>query len=151
MRKYWLLISSLVLLVCFSCGNKDRVPGNIIPREKMQLVLSDMMKADHFLTDYVLNHDTTKKREPESIKLYNQIFNIHDISAEEFYKSLSYYQEHPALLRQIMDSLSKPIESKGVESLPPTVAKDSIVPPVTIPVRKDSLSKQKFIKLATPD
>jgi hypothetical protein len=151
MRYRRLLIFSVVMVLAFSCGNKDRVPGNIIPREKMQVVLSDMMKADQFLSDYVLNHDTTKKREPESIKLYNKVFAIHDISAKEFYKSLSYYQEHPALLKQIMDSLSKPIEAKSIEPLPVEVQYDSMIPPATIPMRKDSVRKQKILKAVTPD
>lgn len=74
----------------------------------MELVLHDMMRADKFLADYVLNKDTTKKIDSESVKLYQQIFAIHQITGEQFQKSFAYYKEHTDQLRAIMDSLSRP-------------------------------------------
>ncbi len=118
MRKISLLIVFTLLISVIGCGVKDKVPGNVLSPEKMQSVLSDIMKADQFLSDYVLNRDTTKKRETESIKIYNQVFSIHKITPQKFYKSFSFYKSHPSLLQPIMDSLSKPIEAQMIEIVP---------------------------------
>lgn len=117
-----LLILFLSFLVA-GCKNKNRVPAGILPTSKMQAVLWDIMRADQFLTDYRVNKDTALDTEAESIKLYRQIFSIHDISREEFQKSFSFYQSHPVLLKEIMDSMSKPPAVAPAELIKP---KDSI-------------------------
>ena len=71
----------------------------------MQAVVWDMMRADQFVTILYLEKDSTLDRNTESIKLYQQVFRIHQISKEEFQQSLSFYRSHPALLKVIMDSL----------------------------------------------
>ena len=52
----------LIITILFfaGCKNKNAVPGNILPQSKMQAVIWDMMRADQFLTDYVLNKDTMR-------------------------------------------------------------------------------------------
>lgn len=106
-------MKSRLLILCLfflgtGCKNKDRIPGNILPPSKMQAVLWDMMRADQFFTDFRLNKDTSLDIQEESIKMYRQIFNIHAISKEQFQQSFSFYQSHPAFLKEIMDSMSKP-------------------------------------------
>jgi len=66
----------------------------------------DMIRADQYVSDFLLK-DSTKKRKPESIKLYEEIFQIHKISREQFKNSLDYYTSRPELLRPILDSLAK--------------------------------------------
>jgi len=65
----------------------------------------DMIRADQYATDYLLR-DSTKKRKEESVKLYDEIFRIHKITADEFKKSLAYYSARPDLLGPIIDSLA---------------------------------------------
>lgn len=95
-----------IILLFNACGTKNKVPGEIITQKKMQAVMWDIMRADQFLQDYVLNKDLTKNKTAESIKYYQQIFALHRISEKEFLKSFSYYRTHPYLLKTIMDSLS---------------------------------------------
>lgn len=102
-------------IVVFSCTVKEKVPGNILSQEKMRVVLKDMMTADQFLANFVLNKDTTKKKETESIRLYNQVFAIHEISPETFFKSFTFYKEHPGLLQPILDSLRSESELKAIK------------------------------------
>ncbi len=104
-------------IVGFNCVGKDKVPANVLPQEKMRVVLKDMMTADQFLANFVLNIDSTKKKESESIRLYNQVFAIHKISPEIFFKSFTFYKEHPALLQPIMDSLRSESEIKVIEMI----------------------------------
>lgn len=101
-----LLIFYFFFLVT-GCKNKEKIPDDILPPSKMQAVLWDMMRADQFFADYRVNKDTALNAEAESIKLYRQIFSIHNISKEQFQESFSFYQSHPAFLKGIMDSMSK--------------------------------------------
>jgi hypothetical protein len=98
---------ALTLLIIAGCKDSGKVPGNILPQPKMQAVMWDMMRADQFLSDYVLNKDSSKNKEQESIKLYSRIFAFHKISKEEFEKSFTYYRSNPLQLQMLMDSLSK--------------------------------------------
>jgi hypothetical protein len=90
-----------------------------LPPEKMEAVLWDLMRADKFLSDYVLNKDSTKKIDTESVNLYKQVFAIHNITGEQFQKSFAYYKAHPDLLKGIMDSLSRPPMAEPTEMVQP--------------------------------
>ncbi len=123
----------LPLLIVFSgllfvgCKNKNRIPNDILPREKMQAVLWDMIRADQFLTSYVLTGDSSKDKTAESIKFYQQVLSIHQVEKEEFQNSLSYYQSHPELLKDIMDSLSRPKKAVPTDITSP-VPVDAVSP-----------------------
>lgn len=99
-----------VLIICFfvsltGCRNTNKIPRDILPPPKMQAVLWDMMRADKFLSDFVLR-DTVLNKKTESINMYEQVFAIHSITKEKFQHSFSWYESHPAVLQVIMDSLS---------------------------------------------
>ena len=64
----------------------------------------DMLKADVYVQDFVLK-DSSKKKDEESTKLYDEIFHIHGTTADQFKKSLTYYQSEPAYFKPILDSL----------------------------------------------
>ena len=109
--------SFFLLVIFFSC-NAKKVPDDILPPEKMQEVLWDMIRADEFLVSYVIK-DTSVDRKSESIKLYEKVFDVHDISKSAFEKSFKYYQLHPENLQPIMDSLNARKSDREVgESLP---------------------------------
>lgn len=99
----------LCILVLVSCRGKEAMPTDVMAKDKMQAVLWDMMRADQFLTNYLLKNDTGKDRQAETIKLYQQVLTIHNISKEDLQKSLDYYKARPILMKEIMDSLSKPV------------------------------------------
>ena len=103
MRKSTLLC--LAMFYFASCKD-NRLPKDILPREKMQEVLWSMISAGEFLNTYILNKDSVDKV-AESSKIYGQVFQIHHITREEFDKSYLYYREHPELMKAILDSLSK--------------------------------------------
>jgi Domain of unknown function (DUF4296) len=105
MRILFFLLITAVLIT--GCTKKNRIPSNVLSPAKMQAVLWDMMRADQFLTDYVFARDTSKNKEKESIRMYEQIFVFHKINKEEFTKSFAFYRSHPLHLQVIMDSISK--------------------------------------------
>src|SRR5688572_24002928 len=116
----------ILLIIFISCGKKDKVPSGIIPKDKMQAVLWDMMRADQFLGDYVFNIDTTRDRKLESISLYREILALHKISQDEFRESFNYYRERPAIMRVIMDSISKTKKLPTIDTSLPRPAIDSL-------------------------
>ena len=110
------LISTLFL---FSCGNKNAIPKEILKPEKMQAVLWDVLRADVFTNDFI-KKDSTKKPEQELVKLQQQIFTIHKVSKEEFYRSYDFYKTHPEIMQPMLDSM---INRKTRDKYPATHSK----------------------------
>lgn len=123
MRTRLLIIFSLFFIA--GCKNKSGIPAGIIPQKKMQAIVWDMMRADQFLTDYVFSKDASLDKRAERIRLYNQVFSIHQISKEQYEESFSFYKTHPALFKVIMDSLSHPKAEAPTEMVNPPVLLDS--------------------------
>lgn len=150
MRNRLLILSFTYFIV--GCKNKEVIPENVLPPQKMQTVLWDMMRADQFLSDYVLNKDISLKKEIESIKLYQQIFTINHVTKEKFQTSFAFYQSHPSFLKIIMDSIANttaaraaPVEIKN--RVPVTDSLNNAISPL---VKKDTtrfLKKRKKIRI----
>jgi hypothetical protein len=87
------------------------VPGDIIPPEKIQPIIFDLLRADEYVNNFLLR-DTLLKREKEAVKLYEQVFQIHKVSSSEFYKSYKYYQAHPDKNKLLLDSLNAFVDRK---------------------------------------
>ena len=122
-----MILAGFVLLLVIACGRGDRVPDNVLPREKMEAVLWDMIQADEFLKDFVLNKDTTLNDTLESIRLYERVFRFHEVDRQTFDSSFNFYRIHPKLMKEILDSLQ--VHKQG--ATPSTIPFDR---PVTIPV-----------------
>lgn len=134
------LILLLLLFFIAGCKSKNKIPGDVLPPKEMQGILWDLMRADQFLADYILNQDSSKKKAIESQKYYEQIFDLHKVSKEKFQHSFTFYKSHPVLLKSIMDSIStpskdtivKPIQPEPVTLIPLSdtiVSRVSTVPP----------------------
>jgi hypothetical protein len=119
----FLLLIVIGITMIVSCKGKDGIPNNMIGKEKMQAILEDMMRADQFFIDYIVNKDSTFDQQKGFTSFYQQILDIHDVSRDKFSKSFAYYRSNPELLKTIMDSISKiapiPIQSE------PKLVKDS--------------------------
>lgn len=95
----------LAAAICFSllsCG--DDVPGHVLSEQKMQSVLTDILLAESY-TENFLVMDTSKKREDWFAGEYSKVMAIHQISQNDFRKSLQYYKKHPDLFKNIMDTV----------------------------------------------
>jgi hypothetical protein len=102
MRVYIFFLLALFIL---SCKQDNQVPKNIIQQERMQELLWDMARADAFIAGFAGNNDSSFNRIRETVTLYRQIFQIHNTDREKFNKSLAWYQQHPQLLKPILDTL----------------------------------------------
>jgi hypothetical protein len=100
----------------------------------MQAILWDVMQADE-MADYYSSKDSTFKDLSRHVDFYQKIFAIHNITKLDFKKSLNYYQNHPARLKPIFDSLQR--FAQNLQSI------DSFKKKPDIPINKDS-SKRKL-------
>lgn len=123
----FLVLLSFIFLFVLSCSGKGKVPKGILPPEKMEEVMWDMVSAGEFLTGYVVNKGDSVNRYMESAKVYGKVLQFHKISQEQFDKSYLYYRLHPELMSVMVDSLSK----RHID------AEDNVPPPVQPPVATD--------------
>ena len=98
------LITAVVLMQT-GCSNKNRVPSGILDRDEMEGVLWDIIQADRFAAQF-LNKDSALNIQDEKFKMYEQIFQLHDITREEFIKSYRFYLTRPDISRVMFDSMS---------------------------------------------
>ncbi len=65
-----------------------------------------MIEADQFSKQFIVKDSAKKNVNLETMKLYNQVFQIHHISKEQFQKSYQFYISRPDILKIVFDSLS---------------------------------------------
>lgn len=91
-----------ILIFLFSCKNK--LPKNILEEKKMEKVLWDVLKVDAF-TKTNFSKDSTKNIVLENAKMQLQVFVLHNITKDQFYKSYQYYLGNSNLIKSLLDSI----------------------------------------------
>ncbi|MDB5192165.1 MAG: hypothetical protein JWQ96_1728 [Segetibacter sp.] len=104
-------------LLTFLLSCSSQIPKDIIPPDKMKVVLFDMIRADEFLNNYVFN-DTSLNKKQETTLMYEQVFKIHKTNKEQFYKSYIYYQQNPDKNKALYDSVNSYATRKKQVPLP---------------------------------
>lgn len=119
MMRLILLLFTLILLT--SCNNSNKVSGDVLAPEKMQAVLWDVIKADAFTTEFV-KKDTAKDAVQENLKLQQQVFAIHKVTKEVFYKSYDYYKNNSGDFKTLLDSMIAKAERNNKVKTTPALA-----------------------------
>jgi Domain of unknown function (DUF4296) len=102
----WVMGMLLICLVAgVGCSDKNSVPRGILPREKMDLVMWDMAQADQYAALYLTKDSARNDRKAETMRLYEEVFRLHEITPEQFRKSYHYYLDHPELNQLLFDSV----------------------------------------------
>jgi hypothetical protein len=96
----------ILLVMGISCKDSTKIPSDIIPKDKMENLMWDMMLADRYSAQFLLKDSATKDVKLETMKLYEQVFQLHKISHDKFVKSYKYYLNRPDLSKVMFDSLS---------------------------------------------
>jgi hypothetical protein len=99
-----LLISIILTIVLSGCGNKNKAPAGVLNKEKMTVVMWDLLEANSYTQQY-LRRDTLKNSSIENMKMQQQIFNLHKVTKEDFYKSYDYYSTQPDQMKTLLDSI----------------------------------------------
>lgn len=100
-----LFLFLLMMGLAMACGKNDR-PKDLIPEQKMERVIWDMVQADEFITNYVLKDSAKVNVNAERYKLYDKVLGLHNITKEQFQKSYSYYSSRPKESKLLFDSLA---------------------------------------------
>lgn len=106
-RGFFVLITGVVLaLGLTACSDKNRIPSDVLGRDEMQAVMWDMIQADRYAAMFFPSDSVRKKDiKTETLKLYDQVFQIHKISQEEFVKSYKFYLSRPDISKMMFDSI----------------------------------------------
>ena len=99
MIRTWLL----AVILFFSCSQKTKVPDTVLPPDKMEKLLMDMLRAEELLNKVQI--DSTLKDSITRFNLYQSVLAFHKTDKENFKKSFTYYENHPNLLKPILDSM----------------------------------------------
>ena len=103
MNRLLLLCLSVIVLGLISCTDKDKIPKGVLPKDKMESVLWDMLEAERYRTTFIKD---SAKIKAETFKLYAEVFAIHQITKDQFIKSYKFYMSRPDIARDMFDSLS---------------------------------------------
>lgn len=132
MVRLYLLISLLTILSC----SRSKYPKGVLEPEKMQAVYWDYLRADVY-TKELLSKDSSLLLDSANVVFQQQLFNKHNISKEDFYKSYDFYISHQLLMKDMLDTmlirqqqiLQKQTDSiqKQTDSIQNITAKDSTV------------------------
>lgn len=116
-----------------------------MPREKMDSVLWDMLRAGEFINGYVQATDTGAARGSKSVAVYEEVLRVHKITRQQFDESFAWYRAHHDQMKRLLDTLAKrPYtgDSTGVKRT--DAGKDSLLPALK---GTDSLLKRKRAEL----
>ncbi|MEO5594872.1 MAG: DUF4296 domain-containing protein [Chitinophagaceae bacterium] len=100
------LLISLLLMVWLiaSCGSST-IPSDIIPRDKMEIIIWQLMQADEYVNNIVVR-DSSKKSSTERMKIYQQVFDLNKTSMSDFKRSYQFYMAHPDITKIMFDSIA---------------------------------------------
>ena len=97
---------ALTILFNIGCTNSSKIPKDVLSKIKMERVLWDIIQAERFSALYLLKDSASKDVQIEKFKFYDQVFNMHKISKDDFIKSYKYYLSRPDLAKVIFDSIT---------------------------------------------
>lgn len=110
---------SVLVVFIFSACNDKAVPADILPQQKMEKILWELLEADEWaLHNYPL--DTTARKQA-ALQHYATIYQMNGVDAATFRRSYDYYSERPALLSPVLDS----VRNRATQPAPAPVPADA--------------------------
>jgi hypothetical protein len=103
MRQLVIFLGFLLFIV--ACSSKNKVPKNILPKQQMEDVLWDLLRGSEFLEIYKLPRDSSSDKKAIAQGWYDEIFRLHKTDRTSFQKSYTWYQRHPAIMKELLDSI----------------------------------------------
>jgi hypothetical protein len=94
-----------ILLTCLMIGCADKGSSKIIPRPEMEKIMWELMQVDEFSKDYLVR-DTTKDVKKEKTRLFQKVFQLHNVTEKQFSNSYKYYAARPEDIKVMFDSIA---------------------------------------------
>jgi|688.fasta_scaffold19296_9 hypothetical protein len=99
----WLFV--FLLAAILSCKDSDPRPAGLIPKEKMELLFWDYLRAETFTVEFLRIDSIIRDDTLQNLDMQQQIFALHGVNRKQFYESYEYYKNHPAEMIEIIDSM----------------------------------------------
>lgn len=101
-------IAGYLLFMLVACTDHKALPDDIIRKEKMEMILWDMLQADRYVSSFLLTQptDSPSVKQEKAAIIYEQVFRLHNITREDFLKSYRFYLGRPDITRVMFDSIS---------------------------------------------
>ncbi len=113
-----------ILLALVSCSSSS----DTLPKEKMEKVMWDVAQSSELLNGYVYYKYPEQNRAALNDAMLQRVFKIHNITKEQFNKTLDYYEKRPDELKTIIDTIiSRQKRALGKDTgstAAPTLSKD---------------------------
>ena len=98
------IISFILSLILLSCGNpKTEIPQDILSENSFINLLKDIHLAEAKFELHKINGMENAKN--ELAHNYSTIYETHEITPDDFDKTLAYYAQHPEQLEKIYTSV----------------------------------------------
>lgn len=97
-------ICILMLCLLVSCSSEDEIPTDVIPVAQMKFIMYDVLRAQEVAN--LTNAKDSAKAKFRAAELYQQVFTIHKVSKDDFFKSFKFYESHPDKNKILFDSVS---------------------------------------------
>lgn len=89
---FYLVVVFLMVSSCSSDSTDDTdIPADLIPRDKMVIILADMQISEAFLDDL---RKTGVRTSDSSLLYFQKVFKKNQVSPQEFESSLLYYKKN---------------------------------------------------------
>ena len=90
--------------LAFSCSREEKMPKDILAKEKMGTVLFEISMAESRLENFTFRDSTVNRDSALRVEL-DRVLLVHQLSQEGFRKSYDYYKMHPELMKDMMDTV----------------------------------------------
>lgn len=108
-----LFIFLIILSIGFSCNNQNKKPDNLIQKNEMSLILTDLTLLEAtYNTRLIRISDKTERM----LKYSEEILGRHNVSKDEFDISYEYYMDHPEEFEMIMELVFEELNKLETEA-----------------------------------
>ncbi len=111
----YLYLTALFFIVACQFSEKGKAP---VAFEKMPRIVWELMQSDGYYSK-ISFLDSTLKGKRKNVEMYQQIFELNKVTAKDFYNSIDYYEKHPLLFKELMDSVTAISKREKIEIIRP--------------------------------
>jgi len=109
----------IVLLLCLTSCQSDRIPDTVIQPPQMERVLYDI----HMVDGYINTMSKPDSARRISAAFYKGVYKKHGIDSATYSRSMDYYYKHPQVLSDMYEHIKKKLEATKTYLNKPPVKK----------------------------
>ncbi len=103
---------AIFFVLLMSCSSQEQeIPEDILPVEKMALVIADMEVVEIFIKS-LAEEDDRLKAESER---YGELLSIHGLTEDDFKRNMEWYRKHPELYEQVYELALEELSSRSAK------------------------------------